>query len=376
VLLVACLAIASLAFATACGSSSSSSSSSSGSSSVASGGTSDPMLAQAKQIVAQYSKYPTAIGPSQPIGKPVPKNKTIDYINNGATATLVGGNAFVQAADVLGWKVVKLFSQPTLQSVEDALDQAIRNRPDGVIISGFNADEFPHQLAQLQTLHIPIIGANAPPYGFTAVVPLATSVYAGLRLLSAKVVDDMNGSGTLGVVYLSGYPLPLSYTNAFVAEVKRLCPACKIVKITMAPTSLGTDAPTILTNFLRANPGMSHLMLSYDAEGIGLATAVKNASLALPKVYSYSPDAPGIQNLIDGTETAAIPQPYAEESWGWADALARIFTGESVAQSEKFPYWMIWAKDLGNLPKSVPAGGIVSVVSNYQQQFEKLWGVS
>src|ERR1700722_13156219 len=148
----------------ACGSSSSSSSSTSssgGTSATTSGSSGNAGLAEAQKMVAAASHYPTKIGPSVPIGKPVPTGKTIDYIECGATACQSGGIAFAQAAKVLGWHVVDIQAQPTPPALQAAMDQAIRNKPDGVVISGSSTDQFPRQLQELASMHIPVIGSHA-----------------------------------------------------------------------------------------------------------------------------------------------------------------------------------------------------------------------
>jgi ribose transport system substrate-binding protein len=355
----------------ACGSSGGGSSGGSGGGKVDEAG-----LAQAKANVQAHIKPPTEIGPTVPIGKPIPKGKLLVYVNCGAVACTNQGKGLEAAAKVLGWTVKTVQAQPTPQSIQAAMDEAIRLKPDAVLSAGLSAALYPNQLAKLNAMKVPIITSTGlEPTGvggttFNAEPPAEVNV--ATSLLADKTVVDMKGTGEIGVVYLTGYPLPKLYTDNYVARVKKICPTCTTKSINIQPTSIGKDAPQLLANFLRANSNISHLFLSYDALGLGLPAAVKGAGVSLPKIYAYSPDASGIQALRDGTETAATPQPYNEIGWQWADALARIYTGGSVADSQHFPRWVLWSKEYNNLP---PTNDNPIIVQGYQQQYEKLWGL-
>jgi len=63
----------------------------------------------------------------------------------------------------------------------------------------------------------------------------------------------------------------------FVAEVKKVCTACTFTQISINPTSLGTNAPQLITNFLRANPTIKGLYFGYADMTLGLPAAVSNA---------------------------------------------------------------------------------------------------
>jgi ribose transport system substrate-binding protein len=54
----------------------------------------------------------------------------------------------------------------------------------------------------------------------------------------------------------------------------------------------------------------------------------------------------------------------------WADALARLFTGQSIDVDRKaqLPYMLITKDNL------ISTGGDFPLVANYQAQWKKLWG--
>src|SRR5512132_3227034 len=115
----ALLAVAAIAV-TACGSSSDTSSSS-GSSGASSAGA----LTAADKLAAQWQQRPTQIPVTQPVGKPIPTGKRIDFINCGVTSCTILYNNLSQAAKTLGWTVKQINTQGTPETVQAAWKQAV-----------------------------------------------------------------------------------------------------------------------------------------------------------------------------------------------------------------------------------------------------------
>jgi ribose transport system substrate-binding protein len=364
-------------FVTACGDDADEPSGSSGSGKAAktedAGG-----LAAAKENVEAHAKPPVKIGPSVPIGKPIPKGKTLVFINCGAPACALMGASFKEAGSALGWKVEEIQSQPTPQAVQAAFSEALRRNPDGVVSTGFGKELYQRQLAELNKRKIPVFSGTGtdessfdPSRGITLEPEPPTTVAEATQLLADKTIVDANAKGEVGSVLLTGYPIVKLYTEAYEQQIKKNCPDCTVKRLTVDPTSIGKDAGQKIANFLRANPNMGSVFLSYDALGLGLKTAVANVGGKMPKTYSWAPDEPGVQALQSGERTASVPLGYNETAWQWADGFARIFTGRDVRESQKWAGFVLWSKDYRNVPdraKNPP------YIPAYQEQFKTLWG--
>src|SRR5690242_15171736 len=96
-IVTALLAVSALALG-ACGGGRSSSG---GSSSTGSTGTSAGVSA-ADKVAAQWAQRPTRIPVTQPIGKPIPSGKRIDFINCGVTSCTILYKNLVDAAKSVG----------------------------------------------------------------------------------------------------------------------------------------------------------------------------------------------------------------------------------------------------------------------------------
>jgi len=376
--LIALLAL----FVAACGGSSSSSSSETGSteSSESSGGeeSSGVDIAALEKVVEEHAKW-GPIGPTVPIGKPIPKDVNVTFINCGAPACVSFEEAFNEAAGLLGWKVENIAAEPTPESIQSAFGEAVRRKSDAVVTSGFAIEQYPKQAKELNELEIPIISNTGtdpstfdPAEGVTLQLQETSEVSEAARLMADKALVDAGGEGEFGAVNLTGYPSVAIQVKAFEEEIEEKCPECTVKRLEVQPTALGKDAPTIVSNFVRANSGITGLYFGYDGIALGLGAAFKGAGITPPKTYAWAPDEPGVQELQTGELTAAVPLGYPETGWQFADAIARLQTGGSVEDSKPVGPYVLWSKELNNVPTSPKT---LNPNPNYQEEFKKLWGL-
>lgn len=344
---------------------------------------SSPGLVQADSIVNADTSTPTSIGITQPVGKPIPAGKHIVlvYSGQGAIGTQLVYSPFKQAAKVLGWSVTSLYpALPTPQDLQQALNQAIQLHPDAVVIAAVDDAAFQHQIDTLHAMHIPVISDFSPdPTGGPITLSLMGAQGQGAlaRVAGAKAVAELGGKGELGVIGLQGYKIVQDYDTGFYSEVRQTCPACTIKETDLPLTSLGTTDGTDIVNFLRANPGIKGLLLGYDGLGSDLYTAAKAAGITLPKIYSIATIPTGVQAASAGELTATVPVDYADLGWRDADALARIFTGQTasaLSQDVIYERPVIWSTQYHNVPSLSSGDAFPAIVTNYQAEYEKLWG--
>jgi ABC-type sugar transport system substrate-binding protein len=376
----ACLALT----VTACSSSGSSSGGSSGGGAPSGGGgaTGDSSsglsgaaktgYAAALANVNAHIKPPTTIGVTTPVGKTIPTGKTLDYVNCGAPACTDTGAGLKSAAKVLGWTVKEINAQPTPQSIQAAFDQVVRDKPDGAASAGFAVASYQRELASLKAAGIPVFsdtGTDKPGNGLMLQLQTFQTPIA-MQLLADKVTIDSKGKADIANVTLTGYPIVKDYTDEFATGIKKNCPGCSISNLSINPTSIGKDAPSIIANFLRSHTKIKYVFLGYDDVASGLASAVKNAGISMPKTYSWAAGGTGIQALSTGERTATVPIDSLNVGWQWADGFARLFTGQSVQPDAGWENFVLWSKDYNNLPSS---SNNPPVITTYQAEWKKLW---
>jgi ribose transport system substrate-binding protein len=368
--LLALLAIAALALS-ACGGGSSSSSSSAGGSAGANGGAGN---AAADKVAAVFTQRPTRIPVTQPIGRPIPSGKRIDFINCGVTSCTILYNNLVQAAKTVGWTVKQINTQGTPETVQAAWKQAVNDRPDAVIASGFPRAVFAKQLKQLQALNIPVLEASTDDTvgggidlmlnGPDAMPPIG-------RILAAWVAKDSGGKANTLYVDLPNFGILKPVHDSFVRYNGQFCASCKVDTLDVPVTAIGKDVPDRVVSYLRAHPDINYVAYSLGALNVGVPAALRQAGLAdKVKTIVDVGDAENYQYIASGQTQAATSFSNVEEPWVWVDALARKFTGQSIAvdRQAKMPLMLITKSNLISTSAEFP------MVADYRQQWKKLWG--
>jgi len=347
------------------------------------GGGSGSVSPEAKSAVDAHTKNPTKIGPSKPVGKPIPTGKKIFVLSCGQPGCNDAVASFHEAAKVLGWSVDEATPpQPTPQLIQQVVDQGLAKNPDAVVVSSTVLSNFKRQAAEMEQKKIPLVtlfGTEPAGGPITAAVASAQISTALARLAADKIAVDLGGKGTIGTVGLQGFggSVPI-YIKAFKDEAAKVCPDCKVKETQVNPADIGSTSGKNIANFLRANPDVKAVMLGFDGLGADLKAAGAAAGIKLPPTYSIITTAGGIPELQNGTRTATVPADFAVAGWAAADALARVFTGkpeDAQTESPKPAEPVIWSKEYGNVPTLPPDTKFLpALVKDYQSQFKKLWG--
>jgi ABC-type sugar transport system substrate-binding protein len=370
----------------ACGSSSGSSTSSSaasaGSSSTAGGSTnagSTSAFPTAAAGNAKFEQRPTSIGITTPVGKKIPKGKVVDFIQCGVPACAVEGDILQSATNLLGWTLKRINAGTSPEQIANAYQQAVNNKPDAVVGSGYPRALFNSELSKLAAMHVPVLEAfvaDSPGNGLTGIVGGNTlNTIQGKEVADYILSNSSDKSMTIGAVVPPGFPNMVVEQRSLTSTVKQQCPSCSVKLLSPPVTSIGADLPQRVTSFLQANPSIKWAWEGYDDMVTGLPTALKGASITGAKITTIS---------MNGTVAAYIKQhnfvqsaigtSFPEVYWREIDLLARDFTGQPYTvdtNDATLPYWTITAS---NLPSNAGSTTFANVV-DYKQQFQKLWGV-
>ena len=328
---------------------------------------------------AKYEQRPTSIGITTPVGKTIPKGKVIDFIQCGVPACVVEGDILESATNLLGWKLVRINAGTSPQQIADAYQQAITNKPNAVIGSGFARALFNSEVNTLSSMHIPVLEAfvgDSTGDGLTGVVggPVNNSIQ-GKEVADYILAKTTSKSATIGAVVPSGFPNMIQENSSFDAEIQKQCPKCTVKLLTVPVTSIGTDLTTRISSFLTANPNISYLWDGYDDMVTGLPTALKGSGITSVKVATISMNGTVAADIGQNDYvTTAIGTSFPEVYWREIDLLARYFTGVSYSvdlNDATLPFWTITSSDLPSDASSVTFANVVS----YKTQFEKLWGI-
>ena len=373
------LAIVASVIVAACGSSTSSSSSTtspaatsstSGSSSSSSSGSG---YAQAQADFKSF-QTPQGLQGLPAIGKTIPTGKSIDFVICGPAECVPPSTDFTQAATILGWHVKTIDGGEDPGSNQAAMAETVRDHPSAVIYEGLSSAVFQPQLKQLRADHIPVIAwqttdPDSVPTNLT--IPGPSHYLLATKMMAAAAMVATNGKPDVGFIAVPAFPI---YANTidpeFKAALKAYCSTCQVHEYDMPVPALGKNATSLAVNFARANPGINVMVMDQDSVSLGLKAALASAGLSNVKDIGLYPSAANLPLVADGDEFALIPDPYLEMAYLDADALARIFTGESPEPDiQTTAPAVIWTKS--NVPSTTT---LEASLPDYKSIFLKIWG--
>jgi ABC-type sugar transport system substrate-binding protein len=358
--------VALLLLVSACGSSSNASSSSS----VDSAG-----LDAAKATVAKAAVRPTSIPVTTAIDKPIPTGKKITFVSCGVEACAIQGPILSAAAQTLGWTVDQVATDGSPEKVQGAIEAAIRNGSDAVILNAADRDAYSKQIADAQKAGVQFVTCcSLATAGDGLLYNTATDKQNGPigDYLAAEVVSKSGGKANALYVNISAFQILKQVGTTFDDGMKKYCSSCTVGNLDIPLTSLGKDAPDRIISYLRSHPKVNYIALSVsDALGAGLPAALKAAGLA-DKVTIVGQGG-GSQNFSDlkgGAIDALVPADLYSYDYLMIDALARHWAGVPLVDAGP-PYWLV-KKDTvpDDTSKAFP------VVADYEAQWKKLWGKS
>jgi len=330
----------------------------------------DPVAA-AKAAVAKYETRPTSINFDVPIGKPIPTGKKIDFINCGSSACNLEGDIIKQAADLLGWTLQVLNTDGTPAQVQNAWEQVIREKPDGVLYTAVPRAQIDRYLKDAASNNIGVAACCLTDQEGDGIDYIIGKAEQGAQLgpvYASWVVADSEGKADSLFLTLPDFPILTVLEDSYKASLGEQCPDCGYDKLDIPLADLGKTAPDLIVSYLRSHPNVKYLVSSVDAIILGLPAALKAAGLDDIKIIGEGPNTTNLQYLASGEQDATIAFPYYEEMYAMVDALARKFSGAPIEPAFDPPIWLL-TKD--NVPSTTE---LFPLVVDVKDQFAKLWG--
>src|SRR4051794_24337875 len=331
-------------------------------------------LAKAKAVAQAATARPTSIGVTTPIGKPVPTGKKVAFISCGVQACEIQGNIIKQGAADLGWTASTINTDGSPEQLQNAFETALRQGANAVILNAVNRAAVAKQIAEAKRKGVAFVTccSTAPPGdGILAnVAGTGNSAKIG-QSLAADIVADSQGKANTLYVNISAFEILKALGTQFQSTYKQLCPSCDYASLDVPVTSIGKDAPDRIVSYLRSHPQTNYIVLSVsNALGAGLPAALNAAGLAdKVKIVGQSGDTQTFQDLAAKKVQSVVPFDYYAVDSLMLDALARHFAG-APPQPATPPLWIVTAN---NMPAEATKG-LFPVVTNYRDEFKKLWG--
>lgn len=329
---------------------------------------------EAQRMLDEFATRPTRIPIDTPIGRDIPSGKEVAFVSCGGTTCAEAARVAQTAADVLGWSVKVHDTNGTPEGFQAALDQVVRDEPDGLIYQGIDQSTIQTQLEQLDRVGT-VVAAQCvlDPVSELIDYTICTqdSADGWGEATAAWVVADSGGRADTVYVDVPDFKIFAPIGEGFREVYERTCEGCPLDTIRISFSELaGGEAPNRIVSYLRSNPDVNYVALAYDGLSAGLPAALGAAGLDDVKYAGSSPDSSTLTNVRSGREGASVLAPVYEFVFLEMDAIARKLAGEEVLPEPEFPYWLVTQETLPD------AEGLFPVVEDVEAQFAALWGKS
>jgi ribose transport system substrate-binding protein len=318
--------------------SSSSTSPTSSTSSSPSGSAQGANVAAAAAALVPYTGHPSAFPVTAPLPEKLPAGKKFVFLQCGTPFCALAGESLQEAVEAIGGKFTKLDAGTTASSAQAAASSALALKPD-VVFMTVDPSLFGDGLKQLSAAGVKVvsisIAKNATPYGVTFNYIGANEVENDGKLLADWVIAH-NGAKANTVFYgLPTFDFSNPMQQAFVNQMKTLCPSCAVRTVPIDASTIGTTAPSTVVADLQAHPTTNVAVFVSLQIAQGLPAAMRAAGLTGITTVGRGPTPGNLQDIKDGALTAALAIDAPVSTWTAVDSAARLLEGAQPTASEQ-----------------------------------------
>lgn len=337
----------------------------------------DPALGHAQAEVdaaaGSLSRYrgPVRGLPAQPRGPIVFVAADLD---NGGIADVARG--VEEAAQAIGWPLQILDGQASAEGRTSALRAALRLRPVGIILGGFDAAEQPAALRVARTHGIAVVGWHAgvrpgPDRHHELFTNVTTDPAVVARLAARYAIADSGGTASVVIFTDSEYAIATDKARLMAAEIRK-CRGCRVLDVVDQPiASAQIRMPAIVTSLLeRHGKRLGYLLAINGAYIAGARAALFNAGRrgdqAPFSIAAGDGDASEFARIRAGDyQKASIAEPLRLHGWQLIDELNRARAGHPPS-GYVAPPRLITRSD-------VPNGDVFDPASGYRNTYRRIW---
>jgi len=372
--IIATLVLA-LAFA-ACGSDDNSSdSSASGGGATSSGG--GEGVATAQERLKPFEATPTEITIKEPLKGAPPAGKTIVMLGTNDPNNQKLQKSLKNLAAMAKWNYAVVSYDPANPATFNAaIDTAITKKANYIAEAGIPLT--PAMIKKVQDAGAKWVLTSVHPVEVKDPIIVDANAYENDeqmgKVLADFFVSDSKGKGNVVIEHVPAYPILDGFTDGFQAEVKELCPDCKvkIQEITIPDLTAG-KVPSVMVSALRSNPDANYVAFDVGPFAAGIDAALASAGLSQKvKVIGEAADEAGIAALKSGKHTAWTGFDPVYSTYVMMDAMFRDSLGMPIDQkASALQTTQILTKDnVGSV------GATWGEPKDALDQFKKLWGMS
>jgi ribose transport system substrate-binding protein len=297
-----------------------------------------------------------------------------DLTNGGIAGAALGVQ---QAARAIGWQLQIADGQGTTAKQSRALRAALRLKPTGIVLGGFDAAAQTLALRRAGALGIPVVGWHAgtrpgPDRRAGLFTNVSTDPAAVARLAADYAISHSDGKAQVVIFTDRRYPIAAYKADVMAAQISR-CRRCVVLDIVNSPIDLAQQQmPAIVSSLLHRFGARFRYVLTINGIYIGgaLAAFVNAGSRGGDPPFAIGAgdgDASDFERIRAGNhQTASIAEPLYLQGWQIVDELNRARAGQRPS-GYIAPLRLITRAN-------VPAGVVFDPPSGYRANYARIWG--
>jgi ribose transport system substrate-binding protein len=342
-----------------------------GSSDGGSGGdTNAPVVDQAKQEVAKWTKEPTGWPGSTESTKVPAGSKKIVVITctQQAVGCAQSAEGVAEASKVLGWSSSTIDGKADPSVWNSAVLKAVASKADGIITSGVPSQAIAGSIAKAKDAGIPVVSANQPKIDVPGVVTnVNTDIVAQGTAVADWLIADSDGKAELINLFDPEDPQLQIFADSFSKRIKQ-CGGCKVhASVRYSLATMATQLPQAVSSSVSRAPQAKYINANLDSPATfvaqGLAQAGKAGKL---EIMGYNGDPDAIERIRKGQQAVTVTTP---ETWVGFESVNQIARALSGQEPNTFPLpSKLITKD------NAPEGAVWDPEIDYRGQYRKLWG--
>jgi ribose transport system substrate-binding protein len=296
-------------------------------------------------------------------------------LTNGGIAGAARGVR--QAARAIGWHLQILDGHGTTARQGRVLRAALRLKPTGIVLGGFDAAAQALALRRAGALGIPVVGWHAgtrsgPDRRAGLFTNVSTDPASVARLAADYAIAHSGGTARVVIFTDRRYPIAAHKADEMAAEIRR-CHRCAVLDIVDSPINLAQQQmPGIVSSLLHRFGPRFRYMLTINGIYIGgaLAAFVNAGRRGGDPPFAIGAgdgDASDFQRIRAGDhQTASVAEPLYLQGWQLIDELNRARAGQPPS-GYIAPPRLITRADL-------PGGVVFDPPSGYSTHYRRIWG--
>lgn len=330
--------------------------------------------AELEKELAAWEEIPTSIAQTEPLKKGPPTGATIAYLDCEAQPCAETNEGLEAAAKAMGVKYKSISAGASPESFQAAAAQAVREKPDVLLMSSLDGSLISKQLTQLKNEGVKTINwavSNSKPGEFSLLY-IGNEVDEAIGEAVAQYTVLHHGEeANLLYVNQSIYGSIVVFGEGIENGLKKACPKCTFSEIDTLPEEIGSEVPTKVVSFLQKEPSTEYAIVpAYGALSLGLPQALKAAALTSPIVGGQNGSSNTWEDIKNGVQEMSMEIDLRLLSFYAMDAAARLINGEEPLADEQIPWYQLVTKEDITFDPSTEGW---HPLPNFEEEFATLW---